>query len=314
MGSLMRITRHPIQSRQQWLAMRQEDVTASDVPALFNASPYKSELQLYAEKAGLPTATAMTNIMQRGLWLEPAVIAAVKDLHPDWDVEKLNVYLRAPELRFGATPDAIATVHGTDTMDDTVNLQLKVVAAPQWEKQWGQGVPLDVQLQTLSEAMLLELPRSVVAVLVVDAYGAELHTFDVARHPPAEERILARVQAFHQNLAKGVRPAARTAEDGQLLAKMFPESQSEPVLDLGGDNELPELLERREGYKATAATYAAEIEAIDTQIKDKMAWAGKAELPGWRIAWPTITRREYTVPAGSYRGGLTVTRTKEGSR
>jgi len=159
--------------------------------------------------------------------------------------------------------------------------------------------------------MLLNLPSSIVAVLVIDAYGAELHTYTVPRHPQAEERILARVQGFHQNLARGLRPRARTAEDGALLAKMFPDSVAEPVLDLSADNELPELLEVREAVKATLAVGKAQIEAIDARIKDKLNQAAKAELPGWRISWPTIAIPERLQPATTFRR-LSVTKTKEG--
>lgn len=301
----MIITRHPIASRQQWLAMRQEDVTASDIGALFNVSPYKSELKLYAEKAGLPGATSMTNIMQRGLWLEPGVIRACQDLHPDWQIEQLAVYLRCPELKLGATPDAVATIDGSP-----VNCQLKVVAAPEFNKHWENGPPLHIVLQAITEAMLLDVPSSVVACLILDAYSAELMTYEIPRHVEAEGRILGRVHKFHQNLARGMRPAARTAEDGQLLARIFPDAVPEPVLDLSGDNQLPELLDQRALMKAVAKEAKDEIEAIDARIKDKLGAAERATLPGWKIAWPTITVAEHLQPATSFRR-LTVSKRKD---
>ena len=45
-------TRIPIESRETWLAMRQQDVTASDVAAIWGASPHKTALALWAEKSG----------------------------------------------------------------------------------------------------------------------------------------------------------------------------------------------------------------------------------------------------------------------
>jgi predicted phage-related endonuclease len=47
------IERWPITDRAAWIQWRLLDVTASDVPALFGADPYKTRLGVWAEKRGL---------------------------------------------------------------------------------------------------------------------------------------------------------------------------------------------------------------------------------------------------------------------
>ena len=37
-------------SEQEWLDLRKKDITSTDVAALFNLSPYKTEFELYHEK------------------------------------------------------------------------------------------------------------------------------------------------------------------------------------------------------------------------------------------------------------------------
>ena len=46
------VERHEITSREAWLELRKQDVTASTIAALFNCHPYTTALRLYAEKRG----------------------------------------------------------------------------------------------------------------------------------------------------------------------------------------------------------------------------------------------------------------------
>lgn len=97
----------PITSRAEWLELRRQDVTASDIAAVCGVHPERSALQVYLEKVHAPLGADNDNkLMRRGRWLEPAVIAAVRDQHPDLDARAEGFYLRSPSLRIGATPDA----------------------------------------------------------------------------------------------------------------------------------------------------------------------------------------------------------------
>jgi len=302
----MPVEKHPIASRDHWLAMRRDDLTASDVAAALGLSPWKTQLALYAEKTGLIDPPPAGPIARRGLWLESAVLAAINDEHPEWlNLCKQTHYFRDPEIKLGATPDAHAWIDS-----QPVNVQLKVVAKPEHDRHWADGVPLHYQLQALTEAMLTGTAYSMVAALVVSTYSAELFTYRVDRHPSAEQRIHDTALGFWTNVANGVRPAATAPSDVQILQQLFPESVPEPVLDLSGDNRLPELLATRADLKAQVKQAQAALEGIDTEIKDRMEHSEKAVLPGWRISWPTTHVAEKIIAAHSYRR-LTVTKLKD---
>lgn len=301
----MRVTKTHIASRQSWLAMRSEDLTASDVAAALGVSPFKSQLKLYAEKAGIIDPAPMGALARRGLWLEPAVAEAVRYEHPDWQIFRENSYYRAPDLRLGATPDYAAVID-----DQPVNLQLKVIARPEFDKHWQDGVPLHYQLQVLTEAMLTDAAYSIVAALVISTYSADLYCYEVARHSQAEQRIRDTAVAFWTNVAHGVRPAAKEASDDKVLQQIYPDSRGDEELDLSGNNRLPLLLERRRLLKAARKTAEEGIDEIDTEIKDALGAHERASLPGWRLSWPTIHVAEKIIPATSFRR-LTVTQLKE---
>ena len=196
------IERHAVTDRDSWLALRSLDLTASDIGAAVGIDPYKSRLALYAEKTGMLLPQADNNAMRRGRWLEAAVLSAIREENPDWEVRPAGIYLRDPALRLGATPDALAV---TDEPGIT-NIQCKVVNRPGYERDWVDGPPLHYQLQTLAEGMLLRADRSLVAALVIDTYSADLYLHPVPRHEAAEARVEASALLFWADVAAGRQP------------------------------------------------------------------------------------------------------------
>lgn len=296
----MTVERHAIPPGMRLHPLRAQDLTASDVGAAIGMDPYKSPLALYAEKTGMILPQGDNAATTRGRWFEPAVVAASRETFPGWDFRyPLGLYLRDPETRLGATPDAAAEDPENPGL---INVQLKTVTRFVFERDWSDDrAPLNYTLQTLAEGFLMDASRSILAALVFDAYTCELVVRDVPRHAAAEARICAIAQNFWQNIAAGRRPAPDYSRDAETIAAMFPKQEPGKVLDLGDDNRLPWLLSARVDFKAALDKAATNIEAIDTEIKAKLGEAEAAELPGWRLTWKAEERKAYTVAASSRR-------------
>jgi putative phage-type endonuclease len=291
------IERHPVTDRATWLAMRAQDITASDIAAAVGLDPHKTALKLYGEKTGLLLPDGDNAMMRRGRWLESAVLAALQEQHPDWAIRQPKVYIRDTDLRLGATPDAIAQV---EVNGGIVNVQCKVVSRPVYERDWADGVPMHYQLQTLTEGMLLDVERSMVAALVIDTYSAELYLHDVPRHAAAEDRIRQIATEFWANVAAGKAPAPDYKRDAETIAALYPKSE-DVALDLTGDNELAVLLPERAVLKEMLKVDTDRLMAIDAEIKAKLGNAERATLPGWRLSWKLQHRKEQIMPASSFR-------------
>ena len=285
----MTTERIPATDRAAWLALRRQDVTASDVAALFGQHPYRTRLQVYAEKTGRSDGIGDNAAMRRGRILEPAIAEAWFEDYGE-RLTKCSDYVRDPTLRIGATPDYLRP--------NGEPVELKSVAPDVWES-WGEAAPLAYQLQTLVQAMLLDAPRGWLSVMV-DNRAKDTHRFEVPRHPGAEAKIIAAVSEFWACVGKGEPPAADYTRDGTAIAAMFPRDNGQ-VIDLSGDNRLPELLSRRANLKASIGTAEKEAEAIDAEIKAKIADASEATLPGWRITYKAQERRETIIPAKTIR-------------
>ena len=148
------IERRPITSRAEWLEWRMQDVTASDVAALFGVHPYgRTALSVWAEKSGLTGGLADSAVLRRGRWAEPAVLAMLADERPTWIIRpRARSTLRDASIRLGATPDAVAI----DPERPGVGLvQIKTVTERVYERDWtNDEPPIGYQLQALTEAML----------------------------------------------------------------------------------------------------------------------------------------------------------------
>lgn len=276
-----------------WLAWRRQDITASRVAALFDLHPYLSRAKLAALMRG-GDGDAPNAAMRRGRILEPAVIAALSEDHPDWRMAKATTYHRLPEHRLGATPDY--------WLDDDGLVQVKTVSPQKWEE-WQARPPVAYTLQTLTELIVTGRTRGLLAIMVCSP-SYPVHLFDVPRHEGAEQRILAATaewwRAFDAGETAGAQPSAELAaevEDGSYR-------------DLSSDNMLPLLLPEREQLKADLGRATARLKEIDYEITHRIGPARTAWLPGWTLKYPTIARKEYAVKAGSYRR-LDVQRTEE---
>ncbi len=296
----MTIERRPITDRAEWLEWRKSFVTASQVPALFGAHPYLTALRLYLEKSGVDFEDKDSPVMRRGRILEPAVGAAVAEARPDWQIEPARAFFCDPAERIAATPDFLI---GGDPRGLGV-LQAKTADPAVYARDWSGGseVPFWITLQALTEAMLTNAAFAVVAVLSVDPYGLPCSIHEIERHPEAEAKILAAVLRFWGDVDRGIEPEPDYGRDAALIKILAPrETVPEKVVDLRGNNELPELLTERALLKARQASDKERCEAIETQIKFLMRDAAVATIDGWSITYKTGTVQGYAVPTREQR-------------
>ena len=77
------IERHECSTEAEWHALRAQDVTASQVGALFGVHEWTTPYQLWQDKAGRTSPQATTEAMLRGNDLEPVAVAKLRRQRPD---------------------------------------------------------------------------------------------------------------------------------------------------------------------------------------------------------------------------------------
>lgn len=295
----MAIEKRAITDREQWLAWRREDVTASVVGALLGPHPFITALKLYVEKRGVEFPNNENDLMIRGSLLEPAVAKAVNRERPDWVLEKATDYYRDPELRLGATPD----YHINNDPRGPGVLQCKVIGLPVWENEWDEGrvPPAWIVWQVRLETMLTNAAFGVIAVLLDDHWQAKWQIIEVPRDPAEEAKLLAAVAAFWQDVAAEREPSADFEADTEAIKALTARVTAGKVLDATGDNEVPTVLEAVAVLEAEIKSREQRVEAYKNWLKLKMGDAESMTLKGWRVTFKNVTRTAYSVPEKTSR-------------
>lgn len=296
----MAIERHTITSREQWLALRRQDVTASVAAALVGEHPRLTAYELWALKTGrLEEEGAPNEAMMRGLLLEGPVIQVLKDERPTWHVERAHQYFRDPEIRLGATPDAYARCpeRGRGL------IQVKTVESSRFRDEWkAHGEvepPLWIAIQAIVEAHLTGRKWCAVAVLEV-GWGAKLHVVDIPLHAGLIERIRAETVAFWRMIEEGHAPEPAFARDADVIRRAWRDADGEEI-DLSGDNALPALLDERDRLSAEKGAAEKRLKAINAELLFKLAGHACGRCADGRLVTArTVQRAGYEVKPTSY--------------
>ena len=289
-----------ITSREEWLQWRSQDVTASDVAPVLGLHPTRTAMRVWAEKTGLISPEPQTEFLEYRLALEAAAIDWLKMKRPQWTIKRGGVYVRDPDLRLGATPDATAIDPDRPGFG---LIECKSVVRHVYERDWQQhdGIaeaPIFHQLQALTGAMLTGASWAMIVALILDNAGTGgLALAPMDRHEGAERRIRDGVARFWALAEAGQSPPISYERDADVLAALFPKALiKEPPLDLSSDNRMPDILQKRKKIKATIRAAEKECKAIDAEIMEKLTTYESATLPGWRLFWKTQKRKEHIVP------------------
>ena len=204
---------------------RPHGIGGSDVAALLGLSPYKSPVQLWAEKVGHPGFEHAQGIHLRlGQHLEPFVAAEyerstglVAKVHPDPIFHAEHPFFFAHVDRLVQTDPACTNRVGGVTLADTV-LGCKTSGAFN-KGEWGEAhtdqVPTPYMLQCAWYMALTHCDRANVAVLIGNN---DFRVYHLHRNSELESAIFDHAKRFWSEcVVAGVPPAPKSALDASIL-------------------------------------------------------------------------------------------------
>lgn len=298
---------HP-SDRDEWLALRQVDVTASVASTLLGSHPYTTPYQLWAEKTGrVQPDQEETEAMERGNLLEPVAVAMVRKRHPEWEVfyeGDVKTYYRDPDHHIGATPDAAVIIPGRPGRG---NMQIKTAAETAYREQWfdrdtGETIPPTwIAVQAIVEAKLTNCDYALVAVLVMTWSGAlRLHVVDIPLHHRLWDRFVEKAREFWSLVRSGGQPPIDWDRDGRTVLDVY-QSSYQDRRDLSGDAELDTLVARYKLLKDEEREARRKAEVLKPQIIYALGNSEAGFTAGWNIVARTQDRDEYRVRSATTR-------------
>jgi putative phage-type endonuclease len=277
------------------ISNRPHGIGGSDIAAVLGLSPYKTALQLWAEKVGHPGATEPSGIHLRfGQHLEPFVASEyerVTGLH----TSEVGYPIFHPEHGFMfASIDRLVT--NSEDEQATANGRLvaqrilecktaSVFSRGEWGTEGTDQVPTAYLLQCAWYMAVADCDRADLAVLLGNN---DFRVYTVKRDMRLEGLMIDQAQRFwFDHVLACEPPPPQTTEDALLL---FP--TDEQGLKIEADDETLELLKLYESASDEATQISAEAEDIRAQLMARMGHAQEITLGGmvlatWRCSKPT---------------------------
>ena len=250
-------------NRDQWLEMRGQDVTATEVSVLFGVSPYMSLYQLWHNKKnGVIENIEETERMKWGLRLEDAIAHGIRQ---DLGVGGARVgrYYRDTELRAGASPDWQLINH-----DGSVEvLEIKNVDSFAFKSGWeilesGEVIaPAHIELQLQQQMMLMGCKSGVIGALVG---GNSVQLLRREANAELIEAIKRKIKDFWASIDANEPPPIDYELGYDLIMEKARESdRGEPI---NASLRVGELIAEYEELKAVADEAERKIKAIRAEI------------------------------------------------
>lgn len=276
-------------TREAWLAERRTLLTASDVPAALGLSPWKSPLELWAEKTGTVEAEDIggRDAVKWGLRLERPVAEGyaedtgrVVSMWPQHTVKRSSIC-----DWLGATPDALQEA---PEFPNEGALQIKTASAYK-KSDWAEEPPIYYQVQLQTELFVTGMPWGTLAALIG---GQQLVWFDQTRNDRFLDAMLPKLEAFWELVkTKTPPPVGGSESDARILAKLYAKDNGEEIFltDPGLCQAATDLAGAKEKIK--------ELEALETASKNQlvaaMGEASFAVLPdGRKFSYKQQSRTE----------------------
>jgi len=270
-----------IESDAQWHELRKRNIGGSDVAILFGASPWATELTLWAEKSGITEREDIdNNKMALGRYLEPFIAERLgKEL--GWKIERSREYHLHPTITgMGCTLDFDILDHewGPGICETKV-----VFDYAAYMEHWGEDrAPPQYELQLQHQLAVTGRSWGVIVCLVMQT-GTIMPAIVRRPIPSVISEIELKVSMFWESVKQKKRPEP-TGTDAELavMRMIWPAREPRKIVEIpSGD------LNSEASLYLWASREAAGMERQRTVSKAKLlAAAEDAELlivPGFRV-------------------------------
>lgn len=282
--------------REHWLSLRAQDLTSTDVAALFGMSPYKTKFELWHEKrSGTPTPVTQNARMTWGSRLEASIAAGIAEDN-DWCIRPFNEYVRDDELRIGSSFDfriitseagRAAAYPGIDSESDAI-LEIKTVDALAFRNGWTVTddfieAPAHIELQVQHQLLVSGLSVAYIGVLIG---GNDVRVLRRDADAAVHSAIRDQARAFWDSIANNQAPDPVMPDDAAAVIRMHQFAEPGKLFDARND--------------ATIAASVAEYSRLKREARDleELADARKAEILTLVGDAERVLAQGFTISAG----------------
>lgn len=244
------------ESIEHWLDLRLSDITSTECSALFGASPYMTEFELWHNKKNKVVVKLKENErMKWGKRLEHAIASGIAE---DLSIfaTPFTEYVRLPELRAGSSFDFTAI----DKEGKKSILEIKNVDYLQMKEKWivedGEVVeaPPHIEIQVQHQLMVSGLEKAYIGALVG---GNSLTIIERGRDERIIKRLINKIESFWKSIEDGNPPSPDYERDSSFICSIYDQAKEGKI-----SNATHEISSLARSYKE-----ASERESIASKEK-----------------------------------------------
>jgi len=283
-------------SQADWHAARLTGLGASEMATVLGLNPYRSALQLYAEKVGAiePEDLSDREAVQMGILLEPFVIDRYRERSGRW-AERDGHLLRSREHAWATCTLDGKTIEGEPEPEKAWPLEVKTTGAFRAED-WVDGPPDVYMVQIQHQMMVVGTEKATIACLIG---GQKLVWCDVPRDEQMIRKIIFHGQIFWERVQQKSPPPADGPGARDALRNLYP-------VDDGNTVELPrallDVIDELDEVKAAEKEAGAKRAALEARIQEAMGNASRGIiLGGATVTWKQQVRKAAMMPESRFR-------------
>lgn len=293
-------------NKEHWLELRKQDVTSTDVSALFGLSPYLTAFELWhRKKSNADVLFEETDRMKWGSRLESAIAQGIAEDN-NLEVKPMKEYVRLKELKMGSSFDFQIIPHGI--------LEIKNVDALQFKDGWivdGDNIeaPPHIELQVQHQ-----LAVSGKDVVFIGALIGGNNVVLIKREPDREiiDQIKERVFNFWTSIEKNREPKPDFEKDAEFIKSIY--QKTEPGKIITATPQIERLANNYKSLSTVIKDATDKREAIKAEMLTLIGEAEKCKGEAFSISATTIKETPISYIKKSYRDfRVNFKKEKEGS-
>ncbi len=292
------------ESREEWLKLRLQDVTASEVSALFGTG-YMTEYELWHTKAGSRIMDFDSERMRWGRRLEKVIAEGIcEDM--GWILQDRPVtYFRNPETRMGATPDFFVSDPSHECGEGLGLLQIKNVDGMIFRQKWSEDEAPDfIEMQLQQEFAVTGCTWGSIGALIG---GNSTKLYARKPYPQVIAGLEKKIGEFWKSVDEKREPTPDFKKDAEFIMELYSSVAEGKSVDISENSRAIELAET---YKAAASiekTASDEKQSAKAELITLIGDAAIASVGTFKISASSVSKSKGTLVTpemvGTYVGG-----------
>lgn len=270
-------------TKEDWLSLRAQDVTATEAAALFGVNPYTTEYQLWQEKkSGNINSIDETERMTWGKRLEQVIAEGICEDN-GWEILDLfahGSYFRHSHAQMGATPDffVMCPERGIGI------LEIKNIDWLQHKLKWEDDeAPAHIEIQLQQQMHVTQDAGVKWGAVGYLKGGNEAGVF--IREYDAEmcDTIQDNIAMFWQSIEENKQPPADYDRDADYLIKQHGFDNGTEA-DMQDNERLESLAAQYKALSTQATEISKTVKGLKAQILEEVGEHTTAYTAGWKIS------------------------------